>query len=159
MKTLAHKFLPLCLLMSLASGPAMAISDTYRELSLRLQGQAATALQADDAKRADELVNIALTADPGNAQAFILKGRVTHALGDTMEALRLVTAGLEIEPTDLKGRILQVRYAVDLGDIETAERAMLQYRAVCRSSCDAADQLQNLVNEKRADVATRKRVR
>ena len=159
MTFLAQKLLPLSLLLSLAVSPAAAISDAYRELSTRLQLQAARALKADNAPAADELVNLALTADPGNAQAFILKGRVAYELGDAGEALRLVTTGLEIEPTDLDGRILQVRYAVDLNDMEAAERAMAQYLTVCRTSCEEADRLKNLVNEKRADVATRKTAR
>ena len=159
MKTLAHKLLPVALLLSLATGPAAAISDTYRDLSSRLHARAERALQAEDLDAANELVNLALTADPSNAQAFVLKARVAYALGEILEALRLVTVGLEIEPTDLDGRVLQVRYAVALSDMEAAERAMAQYLAVCLSSCDEADRLRSLVNEKRADAAIRKTAR
>ncbi|HAT08970.1 MAG TPA: hypothetical protein DCS39_06925, partial [Rhodobiaceae bacterium] len=102
---------------ALLSNPAQAISDEYRDLSARLVTEAEQELLEQKAKAADSLLNLALTADPGNARAFLLKGKAQTALGNKDEGLRLVSVGLEIEPGDMEGLRLKGEYAAGLGQI------------------------------------------
>ena len=116
---------------ALMANPALAISDKYRDLSARLVTDAEQELLQQKAEAADSLLNLALTADPGNARAFLLKGKAQTALGNKDEGLRLVSVGLEIEPGDLEGLRLQGKYAAALGQIEEAETALSRLRSVC----------------------------
>ena len=67
-------------------------------LSARLVTDAEQELLQGKAEAADNILNLALTADPGNARAFFLKGQAQTALGNKDEGLRLISVGLEIEP-------------------------------------------------------------
>lgn len=135
--------------------PALAISTKYRSLSESLVTRAQAALAGTDVAQADELVNLALTANPANAEAYILKARVQQQNGDNAEALRLVTVGLEIDPTNASGRALQTRLAADTEDFDLADKALKQYRAVCDTACGEAAALGQLINDKRTQAASR----
>ena len=141
-------FLGLVFAVFLAS-PAQAISDKYRDLSVRLVIDAEQELLQQKAEAADSLLNLALTADPGNARAFLLKGKAQTALGNKDEGLRLISVGLEIEPGDLEGLRLQGEYAADLGQIEEAETALNRLRTICDAPCVAADELSQLIDKVR----------
>ena len=141
-------FLGLVFAVFLAS-PAQAISDKYRDLSVRLVIDAEQELLRQKAEAADSLLNLALTADPGNARAFLLKGKAQTALGNKDEGLRLISVGLEIEPGDLEGLRLQGEYAADLGQIEEAETALNRLRTICDAPCVAADELSQLIDKVR----------
>ena len=131
------------------TSPAQAISDKYRDLSVRLVIDAEQELLQQKAEAADSLLNLALTADPGNARAFLLKGKAQTALGNKDEGLRLISVGLEIEPGDLEGLRLQGEYAADLGQIEEAETALNRLRTICDAPCVAADELSQLIDKVR----------
>ena len=133
----------------LLASPAKAISDKYRDLSARLVTDAEQELLQQKAEAADNLLNLALTADPGNARAFLLKGQVQTALGNKDEGLRLVSVGLEIEPGDTEGLRLKGEYAAGLGQIEEAETALSRLRTVCDAPCAAADELAQLIDKAR----------
>ena len=133
----------------LMANPALAISDKYRDLAARLVTDAEQELLQQKAEAADTLLNLALTADPGNARAFLLKGKAQTALGNKDEGLRLVSVGLEIEPGDLEGLRLQGKYAAALGQIEEAETALSRLRSVCNAPCAAADELAQLIDKAR----------
>lgn len=141
-------FLGLVFAVFMAS-PAQAISDKYRDLSVRLVIDAEQELLQQKAEAADSLLNLALTADPGNARAFLLKGKAQTALGNKDEGLRLISVGLEIEPGDLEGLRLQGEYAADLGQIEEAETALNRLRTICDAPCVAADELSQLIDKVR----------
>ena len=133
----------------LLASPALAISDKYRDLSARLVTDAEQELLQQKAEVADNILNLALTADPGNARAFLLKGKAQTALGNKDEGLRLISVGLEIEPGDLEGLRLQGEYAADLGQIEEAETALNRLRTICDAPCAAADELAQLIDKAR----------
>lgn len=136
-------------LVGLLASPALAISDKYRDLSARLVTDAEQELLQQKAEAADNILNLALTADPGNARAFLLKGKAQAALGNKDEGLRLISVGLEIEPGDLEGLRLQGEYAADLGQIEEAETALNRLRTICEAPCVAADELAQLIDKAR----------
>ena len=134
---------------ALMANPALAISDKYRDLSGRLVTDAEQELLQQKAEAADSLLNLALTADPSNARAFLLKGKAQTALGNKDEGLRLVSVGLGIEPGDLEGLRLQGKYAAALGQIEEAETELSRLRSVCDAPCPAADELAQLIDKAR----------
>ena len=136
----------------LMTAPALAVSDKYRDLSARLTTDAEQKLLQAQSSEADNLLNLALTADPGNARAFVLKGKAQKALGNAEEGLRLVTVGLEIEPGDQEGLRLKGEYAADLGQLEEAETALSRLRTICDAPCAAAEDLSQLI-EKARDTA------
>ncbi len=131
------------------ANPALAISDKYRDLSASLVTDAEQELLQQKAEVADSLLNLALTANPGNARAFLLKGKAQTALGNKDEGLRLVMVGLEIEPGDLEGLQLQGKYAAALGQVEEAETALSRLRSVCDAPCAVADELAQLIDKAR----------
>ena len=131
------------------AGPAQAISDTYRDLSARLVTDAEQQLLQQNAEAADNLLNLALTADPGNARAFLLKGKAQTVLGNKDEGLRLVSVGLEIQPGDKEGLRLKGEYAAGLGQIEEAETALSRLRTICDAPCIVADELAQLIETAR----------
>ena len=136
-------------LVGLLASPALAISDKYRDLSASLVTDAEQELLQQKAEVADSLLNLALTANPGNARAFLLKGKAHTALGNKDEGLRLVMVGLEIEPGDLEGLQLQGKYAAALGQVEEAETALSRLRSVCDAPCAVADELAQFIDKAR----------
>ena len=147
----SHKIIVLAVLASLlGSGAAYAISDRYRDLSARLTTNAEQELLQGKAQQADELLNLALTADPGNAAAYVLKGQAQSKLDNKEEALRLITVGLDIEPGDQAALKLQGEAALALGDVEQAETALTRLRTVCKAPCEAANDLAAAIETDRA---------
>ena len=136
-------------LVGLLASPALAISDKYRDLSARLVTDAEQELLQQKAEAADNILNLALTADPGNARAFLLKGKAQTTLGNKDEGLRLISVGLEIEPGDFEGLRLQGEYAANLGQIEEAETALNRLRTICDAPCVSADELAQLIDKAR----------
>ncbi|MDG2495986.1 MAG: hypothetical protein P8N62_05640 [Alphaproteobacteria bacterium] len=129
-------------LFGLASlSPAAAISDSYRSLSARLVSQAEAQLAADKLAKADELLNLALTANPGNARAYVVKGQAQGRLDNKEEALRLIGVGLDIEPGDLAALRLQGDAALAIEDIEQAEKSLSVLRRLCAAPCQSANEL------------------
>ncbi len=138
----SRKITTLALLASLlGTGAAHAISDRYRDLSARLATNAEQELLQGKPQQADELLNLALTADPGNAQAYVMKGQAQGKLDNKEEALRLIAVGLDIEPGDQAALKLQGEAALALGDVEQAQTALTRLRTVCKAPCEAANDL------------------
>ena len=131
------------------AAPAQAVSDKYRNLSARLVTDAEQKLLQLDVMAADELLNLALAADPGNARAFVLKGKAQTRLGNADEGYRLVTVGLDIEPSDQEGLQLKGQYAAALGKVDEAEKALSLLRSVCDAPCEAAEDLSVLIEKAR----------
>lgn len=124
-----------------SAAPAIAVSDKYRNLSATLTGNAEQQLRQGKAEEADRLLNLALTAHPGNARAFVLKGEAQRKLDNKEEGLRLIGVGLGIEPGDADALKLQGDAALDVGDVEQAEKALSRLRSVCDAPCAAANDL------------------
>jgi tetratricopeptide (TPR) repeat protein len=140
--THSHKIFALTLLTGLLSAnSALAISDRYRDLSARLTTNAEQVLLQGKAQAADDMLNLALTADPGNAQAYVLKGQAQGKLDNKEEALRLIGVGLEIEPSDQAAIKLQGEAALAVGDVEQAEKSLSRLRIICKAPCEAANDL------------------
>ncbi len=144
-----HTCVIMLLVAFVMSGPAYAVSDKYRDLSARLTVDAEQKLLQEKSSEADELLNLALTADPGNARAFLLKGKAQTALGNAEEGLRLVTVGLEIEPGDQEGLRLKGEFAAGLGKIEDAETALSRLRSICDAPCAEAEDLSQVIDKAR----------
>ena len=137
------------LLMLLLPATAGAVSDAYQSLSMDLVFKAEDDISAARNDEANERLDLALVADPGNARAFVLKGQVQHLLGDTDEGLRLVGIGLQIDPVMREGLVLQSRLASELGNVIVAEAALERFRQICKTNCTEADQLGELVETAR----------
>ena len=137
------------LLLLLLPATAVAVSDAYQSLSMDLVVKAEDDISAARNDEANERLDLALVADPGNARAFVLKGQVQHLLGDTDEGLRLVGIGLQIDPVMREGLVLQSRLASELGNVIVAEAALERFRQICKTNCTEADQLGALVETAR----------
>jgi len=144
-------------LMLAALSPARAISDTYRSLSQSLVARADTALTTSRAADADALLDLALTANPGNAEAYILKGRAQTSLGNIEEGLRLLNIGLDIDPLNIDGVVLQGQYALALDDLPQAGQSLKQLRRLC-ADCPQAELLAAQLNAatQKMNAATQK---
>jgi tetratricopeptide (TPR) repeat protein len=134
----------------LGTSAAYAVSDRYRDLSARLTSNAEQELLQGKADAADDMLNLALTADPGNARAYVLKGQAQGKLDNKEEALRLISVGLEIEPGNETALKLQGEAALALGEIEQAETALSRLRTVCKAPCAAANDLAVAIEADRA---------
>lgn len=128
---------------------ALAVSDKFQQVSERLTADAEQVLLQGKADEADKLLNLALTANPGNARAFVLKGQAQGKLDNNEEGLRLITVGLDIDPGDPQALKLQGDAALVLGDIEQAEKSLNRLRTVCAAPCEAANDLMAAINAKR----------
>ncbi len=140
----------LIVVLAFGVGVAHAVSDKYRSLSARLVEDAARQLADNKAGEADALLNLALTSDPSNARAYLLKGEAQRKLDNKEEGLRLISVGLEIEPGDPKALKMHADAALDVGDIEQAEKSLESLQRVCAAPCDAAHQLAEAIDKKRA---------
>ena len=134
----------------LGTSTAHAISDRYRDLSARLTTNAEQVLLQGKAEDADDMLNLALTADPGNARAYVLKGQAQGKLDNKEEALRLISVGLEIEPGNQAALKLQGEAALAVGELEQAETALSRLRTVCNAPCEAANDLAAAIETDRA---------
>ena len=134
----------------LGTSAAHAISDRYRDLSVRLTTNAEQVLLQGKAEDADDMLDLALTADPGNARAYVLKGQAQGKLDNKEEALRLISVGLEIEPGDQTALKLQGEAALAIGELEQAETALSRLRTVCKAPCEAANDLAAAIETDRA---------
>ena len=136
------------LVLSISS--AEAISDKYKSVSDNLTADAEQVLLQGKAEEADRLLNLALTANPGNAKAFVLKGQAQRKLDNKDEGLRLIGVGLDIEPGDQKALKLQGDAALDVGNLELAEKALNRLRTVCAAPCEAANDLSAALEKSRS---------
>lgn len=134
----------------LGTSAALAVSDRYRDLSARLTTNAEQVLLQGKAEAADNMLNLALTADPGNARAYVLKGQAQGKLDNKKEALRLISVGLEIEPGNQSALKLQGEAALAIGKLEQAETALSRLRTVCKAPCEAANDLAAAIETDRA---------
>ena len=134
----------------LGTSAAHAISDRYRDLSARLTTNAEQILLQGKAEDADDMLNLALTADPSNARAYVLKGQAQGKLDNKEEALRLISVGLEIEPGDQTALKLQGEAALAIGELEQAETALSRLRTVCKAPCELANDLAAAIETDRA---------
>lgn len=128
---------------------ASAVSDKFRQVSEHLTADAEQVLLQGKAAEADKLLNLALTANPGNARAFVLKGQAQGKLDNKAESLRLITVGLDIEPGNQQALKLQGEAALGVGDIEQAEKSLNRLRTVCAAPCEAANDLMAAIDAKR----------
>ena len=134
----------------LGTSAAFAVSDRYRDLSARLTTNAEQILLQGKAEAADNMLNLALTADPGNARAYVLKGQAQSKLENKEEALRLISVGLEIEPGNQSALKLQGEAALAIGELGQAETALSRLRTVCKAPCEAANDLATAIETDRA---------
>ena len=134
----------------MGTSAAFAVSDRYRDLSARLTTNAEQVLLQGKVEAADNMLNLALTADPGNARAYVLKGQAQGKLDNKEEALRLISVGLEIEPGNQSALILQGEAALAIGELEQAETALSRLRTVCKAPCEAANDLAAAIETDRA---------
>jgi len=100
----------------------------------------------DEAKREkfmqiDAQLTHALLANPANAEAFILKGRIAALQNDPEEARRLIDLGLNIQPDNIEGILWAGQAALALDDRADAEKRLERLIKLC-GTCDAQKQLQ-----------------
>ena len=134
----------------LSVAPAYAASKQYRALASQLADEAEQALQADDSDssitpnidRADELANLALTADPSNVKAYWVKARAQQAKGNNEQSLHLLNIGLQLNPENIAALNLQGDIALAVNNLEQAETSLKNLRTICGQSCAAANKLQ-----------------
>ncbi|MBE8191421.1 MAG: hypothetical protein HAW65_04010 [Alphaproteobacteria bacterium] len=115
-----------------------AASPEYTALSQKLVEQATQLLNKKDTTKANNILNLALTADPANARAYIIKGQAMRLANKPAEGLRLITIGLEIEPLNVEGLILQGQAALDVKDFKKAQASFKQAAPLCMRDCPHA---------------------
>jgi len=132
-----------------------AASVEMMRLSDALLAEAQTALtQTNSAKdktkdkaRREQFMQIdaqltqALLANPANAEAFILKGRIAALQNDPEDARRLIDLGLNIQPDNIEGILWAGQAALALDDRADAEKRLERLIKLC-GTCDAQKQLQ-----------------
>ena len=134
----------------LSVAPAYAASKQYRALASQLADEAEQALQGDEIDsnvapnidRADELANLALTADPSNVKAYWVKARAQQAKGNNEQSLHLLNIGLQLNPENIAALNLQGDIALAVNNLEQAETSLKNLRTICGQSCAAANKLQ-----------------
>ena len=130
----------------LSVAPAYAASKQYRALASQLADEAEQALQADDSdssiNKADELANLALTADPSNVKAYWVKARAQQAKGNNEQSLHLLNIGLQLNPENIAALNLQGDIALAVNNLEQAETSLKNLRTICGQSCAEANKLQ-----------------
>ncbi|MGI9347364.1 MAG: hypothetical protein ACR2PV_05200 [Gammaproteobacteria bacterium] len=138
----------------LSVAPAYAASKQYRALASQLVDEAEQALQGDEIDsniaaniasnidRADELANLALTADPSNVKAYWVKARAQQAKGNNEQSLHLLHIGLQLNPENIAALNLQGDIALAVNNLEQAETSLKNLRTICGQSCAAANKLQ-----------------
>ena len=92
--------------------------------------------------RADELANLALTADPSNVKAYWVKARAQQAKGNNEQSLHLLNIGLQLNPENIAALNLQGDIALAVNNLEQAETSLKNLRTICGQSCAAANKLQ-----------------
>jgi len=103
--------------------------------------------EAKDEAKAEQFMQIdaqlthALLANPANAEAFILKGRIAALQNDPEEARRLIDLGLNIQPDNIEGILWAGQAALALDDRADAEKRLERLIKLC-GTCDAQKQLQ-----------------
>ena len=138
----------------LSVAPAYAASKQYRALASQLADEAEQILQGDEIDsnidsnvaanidRADELANLALTADPSNVKAYWVKARAQQAKGNNEQSLHLLNIGLQLNPENIAALNLQGDIALAVNNLEQAETSLKNLRTICGQSCAAANKLQ-----------------
>ncbi len=130
----------------LSVAPAYAASKQYRALASQLVDEAEQALQSDEIDsnidKADELANLALTADPSNVKAYWVKARAQQAKGNNEQSLHLLHIGLQLNPENIAALNLQGDIALAVNNLEQAETSLKNLRTICGQSCAAANKLQ-----------------
>lgn len=144
-------FTSLVILLTL-SASVWAASKEYQSLAAKLVGEAEAALTEQDVDKADELANLALTADPANAGAYIAKARAQEAKGDSAQSLRLVGIGLDIEPDNIAALDFQGVVALKMGDVEQAEKTLKKLQIVCPENCPETDKLKAALEAAQGDT-------
>ena len=141
------------------AAPAFAASKRYESLAVRLVGQAEAALTAKkpDPDRADALANLALTANPANAAAYIVKAQAQDAKGDSEQSLRLVTVGLDIEPSNIAALGFQGAVALKLDNFKQAELTLQKLQTLCGDKCPETGKLEIALRDARASAAKSKK--
>ncbi|MGI9440648.1 MAG: hypothetical protein ACR2OT_06670, partial [Parvibaculales bacterium] len=126
----------------LSVAPAYAASKQYRALASQLVDEAEQALQSDEIDsnidKADELANLALTADPSNVKAYWVKARAQQAKGNNEQSLHLLNIGLQLNPENIAALNLQGDIALAVNNLEQAETSLKNLRTICGQSCAAA---------------------
>jgi len=89
----------------------------------------------------DAQLTHALLANPANAEAFILKGRIAALQNEPEEARRLIDLGLNIQPDNIEGILWAGQAALALDDRADAEKRLERLIKLC-GTCDAQKQLQ-----------------
>ncbi|MDD9841710.1 MAG: hypothetical protein OXU76_03480, partial [Alphaproteobacteria bacterium] len=89
----------------------------------------------------DAQLTHALLANPANAEAFILKGRIAALQNDPAEARRFIDLGLNIQPDHLEAILWAGQAALALDDRPDAEKRLKRLVKLC-GTCDAQKQLQ-----------------
>ncbi len=120
---------------------AFAASKQYQALAVQLVGEAKAALTAKKSDKADTLANLALTADPSNAAAYVVKARAQEAKGNSEQSLRLVTTGLDIEPNNVAALDFQGTVALKLDNLEQVETTLKNLQTVCGDKCPETGKL------------------
>ena len=110
-----------------------------RSAALVQEAQSLTAAGRHDA--ATDLLETALTLDPGNRGAYIALARVAQAQRLPGKALRLYGDALRLEPNDINALEGQGEAFVQRGAVERARANLERVRRLCSAACPQADRL------------------
>jgi Tfp pilus assembly protein PilF len=110
-----------------------------RSIQLLNEGKAARA--AGNLERATDLIETALAVDPRNRPAFLTLAEVADQLDLPGKAIRLYREALILEPNDVAALQGQGVAMVQKGAVVAARENLAKIKALCKSTCPAANQL------------------
>lgn len=131
------KFLLICMIMLITLPVVHAAPSSWRALSDTLVSRATPHIESRDYARAIDFLEQALVANPKNARAFILRGRIALAQKDDAFAISALDTGLALNPDNRAAHLSLGRAYLRLDNLQAATRQLEQLRALCRNCREA----------------------
>ncbi len=139
-------------LVLLAQLPLEAASVKNQRLAEDVLASAQSLVDEQNYSEADKLLTQSMLADPSNASAFALKGRVQFLLENIEEARRLLDFALNISPDNVQAVFWAGQASLALKDFEDTEMRLKRLKWLC-DNCENYQSLKAQLAETRTKLA------
>ena len=112
-------------------GPTYATSGVYEELAIGLLDEVKQLNNAGNTVQAREKLLVVLAADPANADAFVVLGRMAMVDENYEQAAQSLGTALKIDPTRRDLYVELGRSQIALGNENAANETMTQLSKLC----------------------------
>ena len=130
----------------LAGSCATAPSATERRLPSTANLEAGVrALEAKDYDKAMQQLEIAIVADPKNADGYFRLAQSHRGLGDPLRALKYIRLALQIQPNHLAALYERGSTELEAGETAAAEETLEKLGKTCEQACAEYESLKTLV--------------